>query len=665
MAGVRFGPLVIQDHARYGYLAVPTRFGSFPPVVEFPNFLGVAFVDILHPEIEKKAEAGTDHQNKAKETAKELGCHVHHVERGPINRNKGKRVDTCPQQVTEAENIVTHRARVSTSGKSVRIGDLRIHLQAKKIEAVPERVTTPVPVKNSFQALAGKREMANTFKGKMAPKPVEFKQVWRPKRTQKNKVIEAETRKEEALREAVAVEIPTRQRPPRGFKTRVQQGGAYAYAHFHDKRRELRRSAHIPTVRGGRPTPAVLAARQCHREKIHGSHDHILGLTTSPLQRSRPPRARKDPRAEAESSSGENDVPCESGHEQSGGPKPRLSVFKRLTFPSRRVERGRHGNLTIFSCRMAGIWGRYGALPANDEELAELAERPGAITRRRAAAAALAAAYGLEEMPTIQMTAVSANVVTAQGSGGNDNIPPPPPEASGGTSQQIPFAAPLDPAIMELLQQYQAEIADLKRQIKGKETEGHTSRAAEGSGETPQGTAGSIEASAQRAVFFQQQQQPHQSQQAYSAQQQSLPAHDPEQQLDNQEPPPVPPAAIINTPSNQPAHFYPQQVDPAAINKFMVEQLIDMKLAERGDGEQMAFDAYRVPYPAYHAVKKLPPGVTKPPKFDKFNGRGSPKEHIAYYINVMGDLAADESYLLKFFGSSLTSLRSNGIPVCQ
>ncbi|MQM15785.1 hypothetical protein Taro_048736 [Colocasia esculenta] len=81
-----------------------------------------------------------------------------------------------------------------------------------------------------------------------------------------------------------------------------------------------------------------------------------------------------------------------------------------------------------------------------------------------------------------------------------------------------------------------------------------------------------------------------------------------------------------------------------------------MKLAERGDGEHVTFDVYRVPYPVHHVVKKLPLGITKPPKFDKFNGRGSPKEHIAYYINVMGDLTADESYLLKFFGSSLTGL---------
>ncbi|MQL72375.1 hypothetical protein Taro_004714 [Colocasia esculenta] len=38
---VFFGPLVVQDHIRNGYLTTPTRFGDFPPVVESPYFLGV------------------------------------------------------------------------------------------------------------------------------------------------------------------------------------------------------------------------------------------------------------------------------------------------------------------------------------------------------------------------------------------------------------------------------------------------------------------------------------------------------------------------------------------------------------------------------------------------------------------------------------------------
>ncbi|MQM18289.1 hypothetical protein Taro_051277, partial [Colocasia esculenta] len=330
---------------------------------------------------------------------------------------------------------------------------------------------------------------------------------------------------------------------------------------------------------------------------------------------------------------------------------------------------------------------RYGALPTDDEELAELAERPSAVTRRRVAATALTTAYGGANASTTQMMAATANVITTQGSRGNNEIPPPPPPEMtlGGIGQEIPLTAPLDLAVLELLQQYQAEIEALKRQMKGKETEGHASREVEGSGETPQRISGSIEASAHRTItqpideqpqqtlvataqqqhpraqyqflqprFFQQ--QPYQPLQGYSMQQQSLPAHAPEQQFENQDPPPMPPVAIINTPNNKPAHVYPQQVDPATISKLMVEQMIEMKLSKRGDGELVPFDVYRVPYPPHHAMKKLPLGMTKPPKFDKFNRQGSPKEHIAHYINVMGDLAANESYLLKFFGSSLTGL---------
>ncbi|MQM11528.1 hypothetical protein Taro_044437 [Colocasia esculenta] len=224
MAGVRFGPLVVQDHARHGYLVVPTRFGSFPPVVEFSNFLGVAFVDILHPETKKEAEAEAEHEVEVKKTNEELSCHVHHVEHGNHYKNKEKKTNRYPQQTKEVENIVTRRARVSKLGKSVRIGDLRIHLQAKRTEAVPERVTMTVPVKNSFQALIGKREIFNTFKGKLPLKLIKFKQVWRPKKVQTPRQEEP-VPQEAKPRETVDVKVSSYQRPPHGFKAKIQQGG--------------------------------------------------------------------------------------------------------------------------------------------------------------------------------------------------------------------------------------------------------------------------------------------------------------------------------------------------------------------------------------------------------------------------------------------------------
>ncbi|MQM15049.1 hypothetical protein Taro_047986 [Colocasia esculenta] len=268
----------------YGYLAVPTHFESIPPVVEFPNFLGVTFVDILHLGAGTGAgtEAEAEHEAEVKKTTKKLSYHVHHVENGNHNKSKGKGTNKYFQQAREDDNIVTRRARVSNSGKSVRVGDLRIHLQAKRVEAVPERVTPSVPVKNSFNALSEKREMFNTFKGKLPPKPIKFKKVWRPKRVQTPRQEEP-VPKETKPRETIDVKVSSYQRPPRGFKAKVQQGGACAYARFHNKRAELRRSAYVPIVWGNPLTPVVVA--MCHhQEKTRSPCDHILGLATSPLQ---------------------------------------------------------------------------------------------------------------------------------------------------------------------------------------------------------------------------------------------------------------------------------------------------------------------------------------------------------------------------------------------
>ena len=48
-AGVTFGPLVVRSHAVDGYLTTPVQFGSFPPVVGSPYFLGVVPVAAAAP----------------------------------------------------------------------------------------------------------------------------------------------------------------------------------------------------------------------------------------------------------------------------------------------------------------------------------------------------------------------------------------------------------------------------------------------------------------------------------------------------------------------------------------------------------------------------------------------------------------------------------------
>ncbi|MQM09260.1 hypothetical protein Taro_042126 [Colocasia esculenta] len=84
-----------------------------------------------------------------------------------------------------------------------------------------------------------------------------------------------------------------------------------------------------------------------------------------------------------------------------------------------------------------------------------------------------------------------------------------------------------------------------------------------------------------------------------------------------------------------------------------IEKIVDDRFAQRGEGTATV-DLYSVPYPVHHQFKKLPPDYPKAPKLQKFDGQGSPNEHLAYYITAMGELAFYESYLLRYFATSLT-----------
>ncbi|MQL89791.1 hypothetical protein Taro_022372, partial [Colocasia esculenta] len=79
--------------------------------------------------------------------------------------------------------------------------------------------------------------------------------------------------------------------------------------------------------------------------------------------------------------------------------------------------------------------------------------------------------------------------------------------------------------------------------------------------------------------------------------------------------------------------------------RAMIEQIIEAKMVEQNE-ESATYDLYRVPYPVHHLFKKLPAEHPKDPKFSKFNGDGSPHEHIAHYMSIIGELATEESYLL-------------------
>ena len=78
-------------------------------------------------------------------------------------------------------------------------------------------------------------------------------------------------------------------------------------------------------------------------------------------------------------------------------------------------------------------------------------------------------------------------------------------------------------------------------------------------------------------------------------------------------------------------------------------------MAEHEEG-MATFDLYKVSYLLHHQYKKVPPEHLKVLKLSLFKGRGSPQERLAHYITNMGELAADESYLLRYFATSLTGM---------
>ncbi|MQL70898.1 hypothetical protein Taro_003219, partial [Colocasia esculenta] len=142
--GVFFGPLVVQDHIRNGYLTTPTRFGAFPPVVESPYFLGVILVVLP-----TAAKAHETKQAKEEPQAQEA--------------NLMQMFTTYAINFTNTPTTGKNRKRksgkkptihgISSSEKTVSIGELRIRLDGSETMMIPERHVATIPVRNKFGIL--------------------------------------------------------------------------------------------------------------------------------------------------------------------------------------------------------------------------------------------------------------------------------------------------------------------------------------------------------------------------------------------------------------------------------------------------------------------------------------------------------------------------------
>ena len=87
----------------------------------------------------------------------------------------------------------------------------------------------------------------------------------------------------------------------------------------------------------------------------------------------------------------------------------------------------------------------------------------------------------------------------------------------------------------------------------------------------------------------------------------------------------------------------------------MIERLMEAKMVKHEEG-RATFDLYKVLYLLHHQYKKVPPEHLKAPKLSRFEEGGSPQERLAHYITNMGRLAADESYLLRYFATSFIGM---------
>ncbi|MQL83159.1 hypothetical protein Taro_015654 [Colocasia esculenta] len=121
--------LTLRDHIRNGYLTTPTRFGDFPPVVESPYFLSV--IPAVLPTAAKAHEAK---QAKEEPQAQETNL-IQMFTMYAINftntptAGKNRRRKSSKKPTTRG---------ISGSGKTVRVGDLRIRLDESETLMIPE-----------------------------------------------------------------------------------------------------------------------------------------------------------------------------------------------------------------------------------------------------------------------------------------------------------------------------------------------------------------------------------------------------------------------------------------------------------------------------------------------------------------------------------------------
>ncbi|MQM11988.1 hypothetical protein Taro_044902 [Colocasia esculenta] len=118
--------------------------------------------------------------------------------------------------------------------------------------------------------------------------------------------------------------------------------------------------------------------------------------------------------------------------------------------------------------------------------------------------------------------------------------------------------------------------------------------------------------------------------------------------------------APVNHPTASTTGLLPQTtgqdiIDPSNIMLPQTEAIQGVAI-QRHEILKIIQDMFAQQSEVHRQFKKLPETCPKVPKLPMFNGHGSPQEHLAHYIIALGELATEESYLLRYFATSLTGV---------
>ena len=86
-----------------------------------------------------------------------------------------------------------------------------------------------------------------------------------------------------------------------------------------------------------------------------------------------------------------------------------------------------------------------------------------------------------------------------------------------------------------------------------------------------------------------------------------------------------------------------------------VQQLQDMRtnsVRAQYDGSSQSMFMYSKPYTKRIDNLHMPMGY-QPPKFQSFDGKGNPKQHVAHFVETCNNVSTDGNLLVKQFVCSL------------